>query len=274
MKRSILLTSISLLISQIVFGQKSITPLWTSDQKLPTPESVLFVPQQQELYVSLIDGDASEKDGKGGIAVLNIDGSLKNATWVTGLHAPKGLALHNNLLYIADIDEVVIVDNKSGKVVNRIAVPESTFLNDVAAAEDGTIFISDTRQNKIFQLKNNQPSFYLDQVPSVNGLRVIDGHLHALAGKELWKLDANKNKTVLATDFEQGGDGLEPVGNGDFLVTCWVGLIYYVKADGTTQKLLDVQGKMNTADLGYDPAKKILYIPTFGSNSVVAYQLK
>ena len=27
------------------------------------------------------------------------------------------------------------------------------------------------------------------------------------------------------------------------------------------------------ADLGYNPEKQILYIPTFNSNSVVAYQL-
>ncbi|MNY83253.1 hypothetical protein D3C86_2258940 [compost metagenome] len=52
-------------------------------------------------------------------------------------------------------------------------------------------------------------------------------------------------------------------------------MIYYVKADGTTEKLLDTSAdKTNSADIGYDPAKKIVYVPTFMKNNVVAYQLK
>jgi len=31
---------------------------------------------------------------------------------------------------------------------------------------------------------------------------------------------------------------------------------------------------MNTADIGYDPAKKVVYVPTFARKSIVAYQLK
>jgi hypothetical protein len=30
---------------------------------------------------------------------------------------------------------------------------------------------------------------------------------------------------------------------------------------------------MNAADIGYDKVKKIVYVPTFWKNSVVAYQL-
>src|SRR5690606_18963896 len=126
---------------------------------------------------------------------------------------------------------------------------------------------------KIYQLRNGSYSLYMDNVPTANGLKYLNGDLYALAGKELWKIDANKKVQVVAKGFEQGGDGLEPVGNGDFLVTCWPGLIYYVKADGTIEQLQDVQGKMNTADLGFNVKERILYIPTFNSNSVIAYKL-
>ncbi|MCH5597757.1 hypothetical protein [Niabella ginsengisoli] len=87
-------------------------------------------------------------------------------------------------------------------------------------------------------------------------------------------MDKNKNKVIVASGFEQGGDGIEPVGNGDFIVTCWPGIIYYVKANGQFEKMLDVQGKMNTADLAYDAATKTLYVPTFNNFSVIAYKLK
>jgi hypothetical protein len=39
--------------------------------------------------------------------------------------------------------------------------------------------------------------------------------------------------------------------------------------------LLDTrEQKVNSADIGYDAKNKIVYVPTFFRNSVVAYQLK
>src|SRR5690606_23607408 len=125
-----------------------------------------------------------------------------------------------------------------------------------------------------YRLINDVPELYLEEVPGANGLKAIGTDLYILAGKELWKLGENKKKTIIASGLEQGGDGIEPVGNGDFLVTCWPGIIYYIKANGQLEKLLDVQGKMNTADLAYDAKSKTLYIPTFNNYSVIAYELR
>lgn len=274
-KFNVLLIFFAVLGVQLTNAQeKKIEVIWESKEQLPTPESVLYYPKDNVLFVSLIDGSGSEKDGKGGVALLNTDGSIKNATWVTGLNAPKGLAIHKGLLYIADITDVIVVDVVTGNIIDEIPVQGSTFLNDVTVDDSGIVYISDTRENKIFQLRNGKASLYLDNVPSVNGLKAEGGKLLALAGKEFWSIDANKKVTVFTKGFDQGGDGLEPVGNGDYIVTCWVGLVYYVKANGEIQKMLDVQGKMNTADLGYNQKEGVLYIPTFNSNSVVAYKLK
>ncbi len=248
--------------------------VWEAKEQLPVPESVLYVPARQELFVSLIDGAGNVKDGKGGVAILNKDGSLKNATWITGLNAPKGMALHRDILYVADITAVIGIDIVSGNIIDEIEIPGAVFLNDVTADHNGGVYVSDTRENKIFYVKDGKASLFMENVTSVNGLKHIGSDLYALAGKELWKIDANKKSTIVAKGFAQNGDGLEPVGNGDFLVTCWAGLIYYVKADGQIEELQDVQGKMNTADLGYDVVNKIVYIPTFNNNSVIAYQLK
>ena len=274
-KINVLLIFFAVLGVQLTNAQeKKIEVIWESKEQLSTPESALYYPKDNVLFVSLIDGSGSEKDGKGGVALLNSDGSIKNATWVTGLNAPKGLAIHKGLLYIADITDVIVVDVVTGNIIDEIPVQGSTFLNDVTVDDSGIVYISDTRENKIFQLRNGKASLYLDNVPSVNGLKAEGGKLLALAGKEFWSIDANKKVTVFTKGFDQGGDGLEPVGNGDYIVTCWVGLVYYVKANGEIQKMLDVQGKMNTADLGYNQKESILYIPTFNSNSVVAYKLK
>ncbi|MCH5720159.1 hypothetical protein [Niabella hibiscisoli] len=110
-------------------------------------------------------------------------------------------------------------------------------------------------------------------VKGANGLKWINKHLYVLAGGDFLKMDQNKQVTVLAKGLEKPGDGLEQLGNGDFIATCWSGIIYYIKANGELHKLQDVQGKMNTADLGYNPKTNTIYIPTFNQNSVIAYKL-
>lgn len=274
MKKTILQLGLLFTIFSSQAQTHRLEKIWESNAGLPVPESVLYDGAKGLLYVSLIDGSGTEKDGKGGIALLNPDGTMKDPKWTTGLNAPKGLAFYKGKLYVTDISSLVVVDIVTGNLIDEIEIPGSIFLNDVTIDDKGVVYVSDTRDNKIYQVKNGSYSLYLDNVNSVNGLRFIDGYLYALAGPELWKIGADKKYQVIAKGFEQGGDGLEPVGNGDFLVTCWAGLIYYVKADGTIEKLMDVQGKMNTADLGYNAKERILYIPTFNSNSVIAYQLK
>ncbi|WP_437919317.1 ATP-binding protein [Sphingobacterium sp. LRF_L2] len=263
---------LGLSLSVMAFGQHQLTELWET-KELPTPESVLYSAKNNLLYVSLIDGEGSTKDGKGGVAILNLDGSVKDQHWVTELNAPKGLALYQDLLYVADITAVVVVDVVTGNVVNQIEFPDAVFLNDVAIDDNGVVYVSDTRKGRVYQMRNNKASVYLENTPSVNGLKFLNGHLYALVGPELWKIDSNKKITTVAKGFELGGDGLEPVGNGNFLVTCWGGLVYYVKGDGSFEKLLDVRGEMNTADLGFHPQTNTVYIPTFNNNSVKAFKL-
>ena len=274
MRKKVLALCVGLIAFTAKGQNHQLEKLWEANEKLAVPESVLYDGVKEVLYVSLIDGGGAEKDGKGGIALLNTDGSIRNATWISGLNAPKGLALHKGLLYIADIDVVIVLDVVSGNVIDEIGIKEAVFLNDVTVDNEGVVYVSDTRENKIYKIDEGNYSLYMDNVNNANGLKWLNGSLYTLAGKELWRIDSQKKVTIVAKGFEQAGDGIEPVGNGDFLVTCWPGLIYYVKADGVIEKLQDVQGEMNTADLGFNARERILYIPTFNSNSVIAYKLK
>jgi hypothetical protein len=49
--------------------------------------------ERNVIYVSNVDGKPNDKDAKGSIALLSADGKKVNHDWVTGLNAPKGLAL-------------------------------------------------------------------------------------------------------------------------------------------------------------------------------------
>ncbi|MFD1629528.1 ATP-binding protein [Pseudopedobacter beijingensis] len=273
-KKTLLSTAFGLITVFSANAQHSLEKVWETKETIPVPESVLIHEKTKTLYVSLIDGEGNVKDGIGGVGQLNMDGSVKNLNWITGLNAPKGLGMYKDKMYVADLDVVVVIDINKGKVLEKLEVPDAIFLNDITVDSKGTVYVSDTRKGFIYKIIGNKVELYMEKVKSANGLKAIGTDLYVLAGPELWKINANKEITVIAKGFEKGGDGIEPVGNGDFLVTCWPGIIYYVKADGTFEKMLDVQGKMNTADLAYDAKSKMLYVPTFNAKSVVAYKLK
>lgn len=271
-KKILLSTAIGIVTTFAANAQHSLEKIWETKETIPVPESVLI--HGKTLYVSLIDGEGNAKDGIGGVGQLNMDGSVKNLNWITGLNAPKGLGMYKDKMYVADLDVIVVIDINKGKVLEKLEAPGAIFLNDITVDSKGVVYVSDTRKGFIYKVTGNKVELYMENVKSANGLKAIGTDLYVLAGPELWKINAKKEITVITKGFEKGGDGVEPVGNGDFLVTCWPGIIYYVKADGSFEKILDVQGQMNTADLAYDAKNKMLYIPTFNKKSVIAYKLK
>jgi hypothetical protein len=80
---------------------------------------------------------------------------------------------------------------------------------------------------------------------------------------------------MMANGMEGGTDGIENIQGNDFIVSCWAGALWYISADGSKQLLKDTRAeKGNTADIGIDHQKKIIFVPTFWRNSVIAYQVK
>jgi hypothetical protein len=260
------------LISLTTQAQVKLEKLWET-KNLPTPESVL--PNGNWLYVSLIDGGASDYDFKGGIALLNQNGMVVNKEWIKGLNAPKGMGIYKDIMYVADINRVIKIDVKTARILARINIDGSVFLNDIAIDSKGNVFVSDTRLNNIYKIKDDKPELYLDNIKSANGLTCIKTDLYILSGTELIKANQDKILEVVATGLEAAGDGIEPLDKSTFLVSCWAGLVYTVGLDGKVTKLIDSRADaINTADIGYNPKLKIMYVPTFLKNSVVAYQIK
>lgn len=259
----------------IVHAQKhTLVQIWSTDAVVATPESVLPDPKNDLLYVSLIDGAPWDLDGKGGIGHMTDKGTEYDSLWITGLNAPKGLGMYKDRMYAADISDVVVVNIPNGRILKKIPIEGASGLNDITVSENGTVYVSDSKTSRIWKIEDDKPVLYLENISGANGLKAVKDDLYFAKGPALMKADSKKQITQIA-DVGQGIDGIEPVGNGDFLVTSWSGYIFYVYADGRNELLLDThEQKKNTADIGYDPSKKIVYVPTFFDRRIVAYQLK
>ena len=256
-------------------AQHSVTKLWSTDSTLAIPESVLYDAQNKLLYTSLINGKPDSADGVGGIAKVSLDGKIENANWVTGLDAPKGLGKFGNTLYAADLTQVDVIDIPTAKVVKRIAVPGAVFLNDITVDANGIVYVSDTRLAKVFRIENGNATEYLSNLKNANGVLAVNNDVYVLASGTLYKADANKKLTIITNGMDESTDGVEQVSEGDFIVSSWNGIVYYVKQNGIKETLFDTRAqKISSADIGYDAQNKIIYVPTFFGKSIVAYQLK
>ena len=251
----------------------TLTLLWETADSLVTNESVLFDEATGTIYVSNIGGqDPLGKDGKGSIGIISQDGKIVNASWVSGLNAPKGMAISNGKLYVTDIDELVEIDITTAKISNKWKVEGAQFLNDVAA-HNGTVYFTDMNTGKVHTYADGAIATISEGNESINGIAVgADGTIYGLdaAGLKRWNSDGT---TTVLNSTVTGGDGLIILGDGNFVASRWVGEIWFAN-DSTETLLLDTKAaESNTADLGYNSAEKIVYVPTFFKNKVAAYKL-
>jgi hypothetical protein len=253
----------------------TVQKLWATDTILKIPESVLVDDKENCLWVSNIDGASNGKDGKGSISKLSKTGSPVNLEWVTGLNAPKGMAKYKQELYVADLTELVVIDIKKGVIKNKIKVEGSVFLNDVTVNKNGAVFVSDSRTGKVHRIENGIVSIEVENLQGPNGLLSIEDQLLILDRGSLLSVTPGGAISKIMDGMDPSTDGIERVAPNQYIVSCWNGIVYYIVAGAQKITLFDTRSeKINSADIGYDAKNKIIYVPTFMKNSVVAYQLQ
>lgn len=258
---------ITTLLCSATFAQHSLVKLWESDSvTIKGPESALFDSKSNSIFVSSM--------GSGSVAQLDLKGKVIKADWATGLNSNKGSAFYNGLFYTAETSAVAVIDN-TGKVVKRIPIEGAGMLNDLAIDSKGIVYVSDTRTGKVHRIENDKPTIYLENIAGANGLLTVNTDLYVVGSTTFQKVNANKVMSKISEGFEGGLDGIVPIGDKEFILSNYKGILYYVNADGTNQVLLDSRAnKIMANDISYDSKTKTLYVPSFGTNRIIAYQVK
>jgi sugar lactone lactonase YvrE len=264
----------SLIISS---SAQSLTQLWSTDSSLRVPESVFHDPKTERIYVANIEGKGVwEKDGRGSISIITASGKILSPYWVTGLHAPKGMTMFQDFLIVADVDSVVIIEPLRAQILKKIYVEGAQALNDITSDKRGNMYVSDSKTKKIHKIDGAKlnVTVYLDSLKGPNGVLFVDRTLYYVDAGGFYKLGKDKQKILIVDGLEGGTDGIEQIDEENFLVSCWSGTLWHINLKGEKKLLLDTRStQMNAADIGYDKVKKIVYVPTFWKNTVVAYQL-
>lgn len=274
------------------------TPLFRITEGIATPESVLYDEANDRYLVSNINGKPDAADNNGYISELSPDGKVLKEKFIAGgvgktkLDAPKGTGISGGVLYVADISVVRLFDLKSGAPKGEIPVPGATFLNDIAVAKDGRVFVSDSGIKAGaggFEPTGSDAVYVIDKgklktvakskdLGGPNGVAVVaNGVLvNTFNSDEVYRLD-DKGEKHDTTKLPTGGlDGMAVVADV-LLVSSWKGsAIYRGSAPGKPEEKFEVAfpGLAGAADFGVDSKRSRLLVPRFMDNAVEIYDLK
>lgn len=284
--RNLLIKSLltTLLISSHSLANGDIQERWTIDN-LHQPESVVINATDDSVFVSNINGAPTELNGKGYISRVSQDGKLLDQYWVEGLDAPKGMAIVGQHLFVADMQTLHMIDIPQGKIVKQFSVPNAKMLNDITAAPDGTVYVSDFLGGTIYRLHNDQLTawFNSEQIPYPNGLlwdkdkllignwgREINPDFSTKTPGSLYQFKPNqKSLSVIPTGFELGNlDGIAAAG-GSLYVSDWIsGELFKLNGKERTVVLTLPIGLADIAT-----TKNTLYTPRMMENKVTAWAI-
>ncbi len=269
-------------------GQPTLQKLWETPG-FSNPESVVYDQKNNVLYISNVNGNAGDKDSNGFISRVSLDGQILKLDWVTGMNAPKGLAIHGDKLYTADIDTLVEIDIPTATITNRYQVSDAQFLNDVAAGVNGDVYVSDMALNRIHILKDGAFSLWLEtpDLQAPNGLLVdgntlyvgawgimTDGFATQVPGHMKSISIADKTITSIGPGTPIGNlDGVETDSKGVFYVTDWMaGKLLRISKTGEVEELLVLEQGM--ADHEYLQDQNIILLPMMMGNTLLAYKIQ
>ena len=261
--------------AQDVFVSDRLQKKWETEQVFLIPESVCFDAERQVLYVSNINGKPTEKDGNGFISRCSADGDLMELKWIEGLNAPKGMGIYRNKLYVTDIDRIAEIDIENMTILRFFNVEGSKFLNDIAIDEKGVVYISDMMDTRIYRINEQGIDLWIDDemLTNPNGLFAEEKFL-LIGCRKIVRADIKKGTLSEWVGDTGSIDGLEGTGDGRYLFSDWQGNVYLLDANAKPEKILDLTPlNMNAADIEFIPEKKLLIIPTFSDNRVIAFEL-
>jgi sugar lactone lactonase YvrE len=257
--------------------ESKLAKLWETPKVMLTSESVLFDEDRNIIYVSNINGQPLEKNEQGFISKLSPEGEVLVEKWIEGLNAPKGMGVFEDKLYVTDIDQVVEIDIAKGEIASRYPAQGSKFLNDISIDKSGNIYISDMTANKIYRISKGSIDVWLESelLNNPNGLFVENGSLLIGITDSVLKADLQTKELTVYIQNTGGIDGIVPDGKGNYLISDWEGHIHLINPNKEKVKLLDTTTEnINAADIDYVISKKMLLVPTFFDNRVMAYKLE
>ena len=262
-----------------------------SDVGFATPESVEYYAAKDLYLVTNINGSPFEADDNGFISKLSPDGKVIDLKWIDGasdkvqLHAPKGMTIIGNKLFVADITQLRVFELPSGKQLPSINVEGSSFLNGITAGNGDYVYVTDTGMKPGFESSGTDAIYKVwanGKVETIlkdpnmgrpNGILNDNGDIYVVffSTAKMIKMDDKGNITEMPKPFAARLDGLVKLKDGSLAMSSWESSSIDVYKNGEYETIAEFLN--SPADMGVDTKRNRLLIPLFNEDKVLILPL-
>lgn len=244
------------------------------------PESASYDAATDSYLIGDAGGFGPGNDGF--IARMAPDGSILDLKWVEGsdenpLGNALGTAIHAGAIYVCDGDTVRMFDLATAAQTGHVTIEGATFLNDLAVAEDGTFYVSNTGQGEQAIVYRVTPGgavsefLHGDAIAQPNGVDMdADGNvvLVGLGFAGIKVFSPADGSLVASYDLPESGiDGIITLADSFIVSATTSGTIYELdKATGAVTTL--AEDIPSAASITYDPKRNRIVIPQLRANQV------
>ena len=255
--------------------------------KLSGTEAVRYDPHSDAYFISNFNGSAGAADSNGFIAKARPDGTIDSLKFMTGspkapLHAPRGMYITGDTLYVADLNGLHGFNTQTGEQLSYIDLTsfEPGFLNDVAVATNGNIYVTDTGQSRIYKISGDSASIAADSLEDPpNGITrdPKSGRLLIAPwdGGQVFRSFAADNTTpqeFITTSAGGNFDGIEPYNNSFIVASQSDSSLYLISPDRHSKQLITTAPK--PADIAIDTKRNRVAVPYISLNRVDIWEIK
>ena len=264
---------------------------------LAAPESIKF--KNGKLYIANLGDPNAPADGF--IIVANEDGSNPQKLFEGQLDSPKGFSfLTDDIIIIPDqvndssmTGNLVLANVKENKIITKLPIEGSKFLNDTVVIDPATVALTDTGASTVHFIKvdNNSALSITSSVTGVvgaNGIFLDNGVLYIAGstfggdanGGDIYTLKTDGTGLTKWTASRLGAGALDgiAIANGKLYVSDWGengannNACIYVFDLNTKEQLEKIEGSLSgVADI--DLVNNVIYIPELSTSLIKKVQL-
>ena len=251
------------------------------------PEAVRYDPDQDVYFVSSWGtGNPAATDNNGFISRMRPDGSVENLRFIAGgtggvtLHAPRGMTIVGDTLWVADADAVRGFHRRTGALLAIVdfSALDRGFLNDVAADADGAVYVTDTGRNKIYRVRGG-PTLVVSDIllGDPNGITWDAANRRFLVvpfggGHTIRAWTPGRTELVsVGTSPGAKFDGVEILSGGRLLVASQADTSLHLFVGGTGRAIIRTGGP--PADIAVDTKRNRVAVPIVALNRVEIWTL-
>lgn len=250
-------------------------------------EAVRYDPEQDLYFVSNFGpGSAQAKDNNGFISQMSPDGRVTKPRFIAGgtggvtLHAPRGMYIVGDTLWVADEDAVRGFNRHTGAPLATadFSAYKLGFLNDVAAGPDGE-YVTDTGTETIYHIANGRVTVALQDkaLGGPNGITWDAANSRFIVvpfgGDKViraWK-SGSKSLDVIGTSSSDKFDGVEVLPGNLVLASSQGDSSLHLFTGSTGRPIIKTGGR--PADIAIDTKRNRVAVPFVDRSMVEIWQL-